>query len=60
MADPSAPPPGCVCVRTFRHIAMDARAYKGQSNAVETDKDGRRFVTAPDGYKYVQAPWLWA
>ena len=32
---------------------MDATAYKGPAASIQTDKDGRKFVVSPDGYKYL-------
>jgi len=37
----------------LRYIAMDAAAYQGPADKVEADAAGRKFVTAPDGYKYL-------
>lgn len=37
----------------LRYIAIDAAAYKGPADKVQTDAEGRKFVAAPDGYKYL-------
>jgi catechol 2,3-dioxygenase-like lactoylglutathione lyase family enzyme len=37
----------------LRYIAIDAAAYKGPADKVETDAAGRKFVASPDGYKYM-------
>jgi len=37
----------------IRYIAVDSRAYKGPASAIEEGPNGQKFVTAPDGYKYL-------
>lgn len=37
----------------LRYIAIDAAAYKGPADQVQADVQGRKFVAAPDGYKYM-------
>jgi len=36
----------------FRHIAVDAKAWRGPASQVKVE-DGRRYVKSPDGYSYL-------